>query len=73
MDRRTFSEARTRLVGMLARICLGGCLYGIALIGCSATAIPPPYTQDELKDLCERRGGRWHNGDPMRSYCEYKP
>jgi len=33
----------------------------------------PPYAQDKLKELCERRGGRWHNGDPMRSYCEYKP
>jgi len=47
-------------------------MLGIALAGCSAAPIRPTYTQDELKAICERRGGRWHDGDPLRSFCEYK-
>src|SRR5262252_2279943 len=36
-----------------------------ALAGCSTEPIPPPYTQDELKDQCERHGGRWHDGTQL--------
>jgi hypothetical protein len=46
-------------------------LCAIALAGCATVATGPPYTHDELKALCERRGGRWHDGDPTRSFCEY--
>jgi hypothetical protein len=53
-------------------VCLGFGLCGMILLtSCSTVPIPPPYTQDELKARCESRGGRWHDGDPMRSFCEY--
>jgi hypothetical protein len=47
-----------------------GVLVSTILTSCTMTPIPPPYTQDELKDQCERHGGRWHDGDPARSFCE---
>jgi len=46
-------------------------LCGIVLGSCSTAPIPPPYTQEELKVRCESRSGRWHDGDPMTSFCEY--
>jgi len=46
-------------------------LCGIVLASCSTAPIPPPYTQEELKARCESRSGRWHDGDPMTSFCEY--
>jgi hypothetical protein len=39
--------------------------------GCSSLPIPPTYTQDELKAICERHGGWWHPDDLMGGYCEY--
>jgi hypothetical protein len=54
---------------MVATVLLGGTL--IMLPGCSSTPIPLPYTQAELRAQCESRGGRWHDGDPLRSFCEY--
>ena len=35
-------------------------------------AIPPTYTQAELKAICERRGGWWHDDDLMGGFCEYQ-
>jgi hypothetical protein len=32
--------------------------------------IPPTYTQQELKVICERRGGWWHDDDLMGGFCE---
>jgi len=40
------------------------------LAGCSSVPIPPTYTQDELKAICERNGGRWHPDDLMGGFCE---
>jgi len=54
-----------------AVICLGATLCSIALGSCSTAAIPPASTEAELKARCESRSGRWHDGDPMRSFCEY--
>ena len=54
----------------LVKMSLRGALCGIALAGCSTAPIPPTYSQAELKARCEGWGGRWHNGDPMRSFCE---
>ena len=67
-----FMEATlTRLAAQtLVNVCLGAGLCGMTLAGCTMEAIPPPYTQDELKAICERRRGRWHDGDPTRSFCE---
>lgn len=55
---------------VLLNVSVGASMCGI-LAGCSAVPIQPPYTQEQLKSLCERRSGRWHGGEPMRSFCEY--
>jgi len=66
---------RTIVTGMrvMAPASIATVLVGslLALAGCSSVPIPPPYTQAELRARCESRGGRWHDGDPMRSFCEY--
>ena len=42
------------------------------LTGCSSVPIPPTYTQDELKVICERQGGWWRPDDLIGGYCEYQ-
>jgi hypothetical protein len=42
------------------------------LAGCAITPIPPTYTQQELKAMCERRNGCWHRDDLRGGFCEYK-
>ena len=42
------------------------------LAGCSSVPIPPTYTQDELKAICERHGGWWHPDDLIGGFCEYQ-
>ena len=41
------------------------------LSACSATAIPPTYTDAELQAICERQGG-WWRGNLIPGYCEYQ-
>jgi hypothetical protein len=48
---------------------IAGC---IVAGGCSATPIPPTYTQDELRAICERERGGCHPDDLMGGYCEYR-
>ena len=38
--------------------------------GCSSVPIPPPYTQEELQQRCERVGGWWRPDNLMGGYCE---
>ena len=49
-------------------------LLGLAvtiLAGCSSVPIPPTYTQDELKAICERRNhGWWHTNGLIGGDCE---
>jgi hypothetical protein len=41
------------------------------LAGCITGApIPPTYTQDDLKMICERNGGSWYRDDLMGGFCE---
>jgi hypothetical protein len=40
------------------------------LAGCSRVAMPPTYTQDELKIICERHYGWWHPDELAGGYCE---
>ncbi|HJV58030.1 MAG TPA: hypothetical protein VJ971_18750 [Methylomirabilota bacterium] len=41
------------------------------LVGCTTTApIPPTYTQDELKAICERNGFRWYRDDLVGGFCQ---
>jgi hypothetical protein len=43
----------------------------IGFSGCATIPIVPPYTQEELRDRCERQGsGWWHPDDMMGGYCE---
>lgn len=48
-------------------------LVAVAILaGCSSVPIPPTYTQDELKAICERHGGWWRPDDLMGGFCEYQ-
>ncbi|HEV8439178.1 MAG TPA: hypothetical protein VGT40_13870 [Methylomirabilota bacterium] len=40
-------------------------------LGCSSVPIQPAYTEQQLKQECERRGGRWHANDLRGGFCEY--
>ena len=40
------------------------------LLGCGSVKVPPPYSQQELKERCDGRGGRWHEDDLAGSFCE---
>jgi hypothetical protein len=40
------------------------------LAGCSSVPIPPTYTEDELKTICERQGGWWRPDGLVGGYCE---
>ena len=42
----------------------------LALAGCSSTPIPPTYSQEELKAMCERHGGWWHPDGLTGGFCE---
>ena len=47
-------------------------LMGILLAGCSSVAIPPAYTQAELKAECDRRRGWWRPDDLIGGYCDFR-
>jgi hypothetical protein len=64
------TRARGAQRTVLAVCLLAGLSWMLA--GCGTAAIPRAYTQDELKAICESRGGRWHDGDPLRGFCEYR-
>ena len=54
----------------MAALLLGAVAAGL-FAACTTAAIPPTYTQDELRVICERRGG-WWRGDLIAGYCEYQ-
>jgi hypothetical protein len=45
---------------------------GASLAACGSTPIPPTYTQEEQRLICERQRGWWHRDDLMGGYCEYR-
>jgi hypothetical protein len=60
---------------LVSRILMGAAIVAVAwglLGGCSTVPIPPTYTQAELKAICERRGGWWHDDNLMGGLCEYQ-
>ena len=59
---RTLAWARASFLSAGAAVCLAGCITG--------APIPPTYTQDELKMICERNGGSWYRDDLMGGFCE---
>lgn len=54
--------ARAVIVSVGAAAGLAGCITG--------SPIPPTYTQDELKAICERNGFRWYPDDLTGGFCE---
>jgi hypothetical protein len=62
-------SSRARRILFTALI-IGGA--GATAVACSTVPIPPTYTQAELKAICERRGGWWHDDDLMGGFCEYQ-
>lgn len=46
----------------------------LILAGCSSVPIPPTYTQEELKAICERRNGTWWQpGGAASGFCYTQP
>jgi hypothetical protein len=64
----TRSGATTRRVVAVALLGMG---VGGAFSACTTVPIPPPYTDEELRAQCERRGG-WWRGSLIPGYCEYQ-
>jgi hypothetical protein len=58
--------ARRLLLAALLAAAVGGLLSA-----CSTMAPGPTYTDDELRAMCERRGG-WWRGNLIPGYCEYQ-
>jgi hypothetical protein len=56
-------------------VACGLAVIAMALTGCATAPIPPTYTQDELKAICERHNGWWHPhpNDLIEGYCEAFP
>ncbi|HXJ81515.1 MAG TPA: hypothetical protein VMS64_22895 [Candidatus Methylomirabilis sp.] len=63
------TRARTGRRLIAGAVLLAG--TGALLAGCSGIVYPPTYTQEELKTICQRRGG-WWRGDLIPGYCEYQ-
>ena len=62
-------EPAVQTLAWLRTVCLAA---GVAacLVGCATAPIPPTYTQDELKAICERNGFRWYRDDLVGGFCE---
>ena len=59
---RTLAWARAAILSAGAVACLVGCM--------TTAPIPPTYTQDELKAICERNGFRWYRDDLVGGFCQ---
>ena len=58
----------------LRNILLGAVLAATAaglFSGCASLPQGPTYTDDELKAICERRGG-WWRANLLGGYCEFQ-
>jgi hypothetical protein len=60
------SMARRLVLGVLLAAAAGGFLSA-----CSSLPPGPTYTQDELRVICERRGG-WWRGSLIEGFCEFQ-
>lgn len=56
----------------MARVIAALALLGASLAGCAAGAIQRPYSEQELRERCERQGGWWHPDELMGGFCEYQ-
>ncbi len=55
---------------MLRRLVLVAACLGLGA-GCAGVPIPPTYSDEELRVICERTSG-WWRGDLIAGYCEYQ-
>ncbi len=51
---------------------VAGLLVILALAGCGSMALGPAYTDEELAQICLRRGGSWHPDELRGGYCEFE-
>jgi hypothetical protein len=49
-----------------------GLLLALVLAGCGSVAFGPAYTEDELAQMCVRRGGWWRPDDLRGGFCEFE-
>lgn len=62
-----------RTLAWLRAACLSAGMAA-CLVSCATTTTPilPTYSQDELKTICERRGGWRHSDSLVGGRCEYQ-
>ena len=54
--------------GLVARVCLATLIA--LLLGCGSVKNSPTYTEQEMKERCERQGDRWITDDLRGGFCE---
>ena len=62
--RRAFARILASALLFTATVSLG--------FGCGSAPIPPTYTQEELKTICERQRGWWRPDDLRGGFCEFR-
>jgi hypothetical protein len=51
---------------------VAGLLVALALAGCGLVPVGPVYTEEELAQVCARRGGWWRPDDLRGGFCEFE-
>ncbi len=51
---------------------VAGLLLALALAGCGPVAFGPAYTEEELAQICVRRGGWWRLDELRGGFCEFE-
>jgi hypothetical protein len=51
---------------------VAGLLLALALAGCGPVAFGPAYTEEELAQICARRGGWWRLDELRGGFCEFE-
>jgi hypothetical protein len=51
---------------------VGGLLLALTLCGCGLAAVGPAYTEEELAQVCARRGGWWRPDELRGGVCEFE-
>jgi hypothetical protein len=51
---------------------VAGLLLAVALAGCGSVAFGPAYTEEELAQMCVRRGGSWYPDELRGGHCEFE-
>ena len=51
---------------------VAGLLVMLALAGCGSVALGPAYSEEELAQICLRRGGTWRPDELRGGFCEFE-